>query len=452
VKIGMIAMSGVRADDPELMRAGLTMPGIMERGEVIASLPSLSLLTLAALTPPDVEVEYREVRDLAEGGALPMDYDLVAITSLSAQVLEAYALAARYRAAGVKVVMGGLHVTVMPEEALGYCDAVVVGEAELVWPRVVEDFRRGGLQRVYRAEGEFDLAEAPIPRYELLEIAKYNRLPVQTSRGCPHRCDFCASSILLTKKYKVKPVEKVVAEVRRIKELWRHPFIEFADDNSFVMRGHYKQLLRALKGERIRWFTECDVSVADDAELLDLMHESGCREVLIGLESPTPAGLSGIEMRANWKLRQLPKYEAAVRRIQARGIAVNGCFVLGLDGDTPETFDEVYRFVERTNLFDVQITVLTPFPGTPLYARLLAEGRILRPGAWNKCTLFDVNFVPRHMTPEALQRGLLDLAQRLYDPAFLRARREGFMEECRRHRVQPLMRLDGTGVELAEAS
>ncbi len=451
MKLGLIAMSGVRADDPELTRAGLTMPGIMERGQVIASLPSLSLLTLAALTPADFSVEYREVRDLAADGDLPMDYDLVAISGLSAQILDAYVLADRFRAAGVPVVMGGLHVTTCPEEALEHASAVVVGEGEPVWPRVVEDFRAGRLGGVYRADREYDLADAPIPRYDLLDIDKYNRIPVQTSRGCPHRCDFCASSILLTRRYKVKPVEKVVAEVRRIKELWRHPFIEFADDNSFAMRGHYKQLLRALKPERIRWFTETDISVAEDDELLDLMREAGCREILVGLESPSPAGLDGVEMRANWKLRQLPRYEEAVRKIQCRGIAVNGCFVLGLDGDTEATLDEIYAFVDRTNLFDVQITVMTPFPGTPLYERLLKDGRILRPGAWNRCTLFDVNFAPRNFTPERLQAALMELARRLYDPAFTRARRERFMEDCRRHRVRPLLNVHGLGAEYADA-
>jgi radical SAM superfamily enzyme YgiQ (UPF0313 family) len=443
MKIGMIAMSGVRADNPDVTREGLSMPGIMERGHVIASLPSLSLLTLAALTPPDIEVEYREVRDLAEGGGLPMDYDLVAISSLSSQVLDAYALARRYRQAGAAVVMGGLHVTAVPDDAAPHCTSIVVGEGESVWPRLIEDFRNGRLAPRYGPEGEFDLAAAPVPRYDLLDFEKYNRIPVQTSRGCPHRCDFCAGSIMLTRRYKVKPIERVTEELRKIKSIWRHPFIELADDNSFVNRTHARKLLAALKAERVRWFTECDISIANDPSLLDHMREAGCREVLIGLESPRPEGLDGVELRRNWKLRQLPRYEAAVRAIQARGIAVNGCFVLGLDGDTEETFEEIYRFAQRTCLFDIQLTVLTPFPGTPLYARLLSEGRILQPGAWNKCTLFDVNFVPRHMSPERLQSGFMELVRRVYEPSYMRARREGFMDLCRTHAVRPVLGPDG---------
>lgn len=437
MKIGLIAMSGVRADSPALNRAGLTMPGVVERGKVIASMPSLSLLTLAALTPRGVEVEYREIRDLRKEGELP-ECDLAAIATFSAQVLDAYKVADEYRRRGTAVVMGGIHVSVLPDEALGHCSSVVIGEAEGVWGRVVEDFRAGRLERVYRADEEFDLADAPLPRYELLDIDKYNRLPVQTSRGCPHRCEFCASSILLTRKYKVKPVSRVLDEIRRIKRLWDRPFIEFADDNSFVSRRHGKELMKVLTGEDVRWFTESDISIANDPELLELMREAGCRQVLIGLESPTPSGLKGLDAR-DWKLRQFDKYEWAVREIQSRGITVNGCFILGLDSHTPETFDEVYRFVERTGVFDVQITVVTPFPGTPLYARLLAEGRIIQPGAWNKCTLFDVNFEPKQMSASELQRGLVALAGRLYDGAFTAARHKAFFAAARKRGVRPAM-------------
>ena len=437
MKIGLIAMSGVRVENAELNPVGVTLPGFVERSKVIASLPSLSLLTLAALTPPDVELDYREVKDLEAEGGLPDDYDLVAIASFSARILDAYRLADRFLARGTPVVMGGLHVTALPEEARARGVTAVVGEGELSWPQVVEDFRRGRLQQEYRPPpGRWlDLAEAPTPRFDLLDYSRYNRMPVQTSRGCPHRCDFCASSILLTPRYTVKPVEKVMAEIHRIKERWEHPFIEFADDNSFVLKPHYKRLLAAFRSERVHWFTETDVAVADDPELLDAMRESGCRQVLIGLESPVAAGLDGIELRRNWKLGRLADYEDAVRRIQSRGITVNGCFVLGLDGHTPEIFDRVYDFVARTGLYEVQLTVMTAFPGTPLYRRLREEGRILRDGAWNLCTLFDVNHVPRGMSPDRLQQGLIDLASRIYEPAFVQERRQRFFRELKSRRV-----------------
>src|SRR5689334_23031958 len=197
MKLGLIAMSGVRAFNPELMAFGLTLPGFVERSEVIASLPSLGLLTLAGLTPPAWDVSYLEVPDLAAlDGLPPGDFDLVGISSFSAQIKEAYALADRYRAAGVRVVLGGLHVSALPREAMAHADAVVIGEAEPWWPAVLADFERDALARVYGpAERQFDLADAPMPRFELLDPARYNRITVQTQRGCPFRCEFCAASI-----------------------------------------------------------------------------------------------------------------------------------------------------------------------------------------------------------------------------------------------------------------
>ncbi|MCY4416550.1 MAG: radical SAM protein, partial [Chloroflexi bacterium] len=343
------------------------------------------------------------------------DCDLAAISTFTAQVKDAYALAGRYREAGIKTVIGGHHATALPNEAIRHCDAVVVGEAELTWPRVLEDFQNGCLGGIYRADGrEFDLAESPLPRFDLLNPDEYNRITVQTQRGCPWRCNFCASSIMMTKRYKLKPVENVIREIRAIKEIWPRPFIEFADDNSFVNRSHSKKLLRALADEGVKWFTETDIAVADDPEILDLMRESGCAEVLIGLESPTAGSLDGVELNNNWKRKRLDGYREAIRRIQSHGIAVNGCFVLGMDGDTEDCFPAVRDFVRDSGLCEVQITVMTPFPGTPLYSQLLGEGRLLDPTAWEKCTLFDVNFQPQHMSVEDLQNGLVGLATELY--------------------------------------
>ena len=440
--IAFIAMSGVRAWSKEITEAGLTMPGFLERSQAIASLPSLALLTLAGMTPDAFEVSYHEVLDIHRLGELP-GCDLAAISSYSAQIKDAYALADRFRAIGVRVVLGGLHVTAVPDEALEHADAVVVGEGELGWPDLLADLRAGRpLRRVYAPDGrEFDLADAPMPRFDLLDIERYNRLTVQTQRGCPWRCEFCAASIRLTPRYKVKPVEKVLAEIHAIKRHWPKPFIEFADDNTFVNRRHVKDLLRALAPERLRWFTECDIAIADDPELLELMRLSGCAEVLIGLESPNANAVEGVELRRNWKRSRVDDYGAAIERIQSHGIAVNGCFVLGLDGDGPEVFDAVERFVRESGQFDVQITVMTPFPGTPLYERLRREGRLLEEGAWERCTLFDINFRPLRMTPETLQREALALGKRLYTDEERTARGKRFREQRRRHvRRQQTMR------------
>jgi radical SAM superfamily enzyme YgiQ (UPF0313 family) len=432
MKLGLIALSGVRAHDPELTALGVTLPGFVERNKVIASLPSLGLLTLAGLTPKSVDVEYLEVPDVQAPPWLPGAFDAVAISSFSAQMKEAYELADRYRAAGTKVVLGGLHVTALPGEAQSHADAIVLGDGEPLWPRVVHDLRQDSLHPVYDARGRaYDLARASMPAFHLLDVEKYNRLTVQTARGCPFDCEFCAASIRLHPGYRLKPVAKVIDEIRRIKDIWPRPFIEFADDNTCAARGHARELMKALAREHVRWFTETDVSVADDRELLELMRDSGCAQVLIGLESPTQTALEHVETKVNWKARRFGRYLEAIDRIQSHGITVNGCFVLGLDGAGPESFDEVLRFVEDSGLYEVQITVQTPFPGTPLYARLEREGRLLRPGAWELCTLFDVNFQPARMSVAELERGLRDLATKLYDADATAARRRRFGEQLR---------------------
>jgi radical SAM superfamily enzyme YgiQ (UPF0313 family) len=428
MRIGFIAMSGVRAHNEELTQLGLTLPGFVERNKIIASMPSLGLLTLAGLTPERFDVEYREIADLKQAGELPEDYDLVAISTFTAQVYEAYEVADFYRRRNIPVVMGGLTISSLADEAKQHCTSVVIGEGEPLWPQVLADFERNNLQPFYvhSPSGLFDLREAPMPRFDLLNPDKYNRITVQTSRGCPHKCEFCASSILLTPKYKVKPVEKVMAEIAAIKRIWPRPFIEFADDNSFVQRDHYKQLLRQLVKEKLRWFTEADINVAKDDEMLGLMRDSGCQQVLIGLESPRRASLDGVETNANWKLRQREQYLAAVAKIQSYGITVNGCFILGLDGDTPEVFEEVFDFVRQSGLYEVQITLMTAFPGTPLYRRLQAEGRLIRERAWELCTLFDINVRPKLMSVEQLQSGFVDLARRLYSTDETAGRRRKF--------------------------
>ncbi len=429
MRIALIAMSGIRACDEELLRLGLTLPGFVERSKTIASLPSLGLLTLAALTPREHTIEYIEVPNLSELDTLPTDFDLAAISSYSAQIGEAYELASRLRDAGVATVIGGPHVTALPEEALKHSDAVVVGEGEPCWSDVLADCRAGRLRGIYDGrQYDYRLDAAPLPAFELLDISRYNRLTVQTSRGCPHRCSFCASSVMLTGKYKQKPVQKVVDEIDRILEIWEHPFIEFADDNSFVDKAYWKTLLNELQGRRFHWFAETDLSVAEDEELLDLMRESGCGQVLIGLESPTEAGLSGIEMRNDWKLKRFPDYRESIRTIQSHGVTVNGCFVLGLDGHTPDVFDQVFDFVRDSELYEVQATILTPFPGTPLYEQLEQQGRMLAPEQWQRCTLFDVNYQPANMSPTELADGFKRLVVKLYSDEFTKARRARFKE------------------------
>jgi radical SAM superfamily enzyme YgiQ (UPF0313 family) len=435
MKIGFIAMSGVRVHNAELASLGLTLPGFVERSQVIASLPSLGLLTLAGMTPAHIEVDYIEVADIKDQTDLPGEFDVVAISSFSAQIKEAYALADRYRAAGTTVLLGGLHVTACPDEALQHADGIIIGEGEPSWPQLVHDLERVELKPVYDSRGNtFNLAEAPMPRFELLDPERYNRITVQTARGCPFNCEFCAASIRLSPKYRVKPVHRVIEEIRRIKSMWSKPFIEFADDNSFVNKRHSKQLLRELAREDVRWFTESDLAIADDDELLSLMRDSGCAQVLIGFESPSQQILNGLEIKTDWKAKQFDRYMQAIEKIQRHGISVNGCFVLGLDGSGPDSFPAVRDFVRDSGLHEVQITVQTAFPGTPLYERLLREGRILQPGAWELCTLFDVNFQPDQMSVTELEDNFRWLMQEIYSDEAVRERKHHFYGQLREAR------------------
>jgi radical SAM superfamily enzyme YgiQ (UPF0313 family) len=236
---------------------------------------------------------------------------------------------------------------------------------------------------------------------------------------------------MLNPRFKTKPVKKVLAEIHEIKKTWSRPFIEFADDNTFADKAHGRELVEALAPEGLRWFTETDISVSRDPELLRLMRESGCAQVLIGLEAPSAGPLEGLELKADWKRKQLGTYQEAIGRIQDAGISVNGCFVLGLDHADSTSFDEIFRFVEEIGLYEVQVTIMTPFPGTPLYQRLAEEGRLLHPEAWERCTLFDVNYQPRNMSVEELEAGMRQLAGQLYADDFVEARRRRFFARQR---------------------
>lgn len=233
---------------------------------------------------------------------------------------------------------------------------------------------------------------------------------------------------MLQQPYRRRPVPQIIRDIREIQVWCPRPFIEFADDNTFVDRKWGKELCRALIPLGISWFAETDISVADDTELLSLMHQARCRQVLIGLESPILMGLQGIELKSDFKAQRCDGAIDAVRRIQEHGITVNGCFILGLDGQTPDIFQAVLEFAEIVPLYDVQLTILTPFPGTPLYDRLLAEDRIIEPGRWDLCTLFDVNFIPSDMSVDELRDGMYWLAGQLYTQKSLDKRRRVFHE------------------------
>lgn len=437
-RVALIAMSGVRVKDQELLKLGMTLPGFVDRSQVIASLPSLSLLTLAAHCPPNWEPVYFEIdelKDEAEQKISQGNFDLVAISSFTARIFDAYQLADRLRMLGTKVVLGGLHVSALPQEAAFHADAIVQGEAELIWPKLLRDFENGQLQSKYSSFGDRSMVPAleslPIPRYDLLEIEKYNRLTLQTSRGCPHHCTFCAASRTIS-PYKLKSIQQVERELDAIFEIWDRPFIELADDNTFVNKRWSRELVSTFKRRPMKWFTETDISVADDPELLELLSESNCAQVLVGLESAIPNSLTGID-RTNWKRAQFEKYHEKIERIQSYGISVNGCFILGLDSDDESSFEITQDFIRQSSLSEVQITVLTPFPGTDLYTQLKRDGRLLKEVFWDECTLFDVTYRPARMSPKTLREGFQSLMQNVYSDEMVADRKRNF-RKCRQSR------------------
>lgn len=431
MKIALIAMSGVRVRSQELLDIGVTLPGFVERSEVIASLPSLGLLTLAGATPARHEVVYLEHGDATPEELADRGFDLVAVSTFTAQAPEAYAYTDACRALGLRVAIGGLHATVCHEEALAHADHVLIGEGEEIWPELLRDLERGRAQPTYDARGRvFPLDRAPLPRYELLDPERYNRITIQTTRSCPHKCTFCASGILLRGPYRKKPIDLVQRDLDAISAIWPHPFIELADDNTFVDKRWGRELVRALTPYKLKWFTESDITLADDPELMELLAASGCRQVLIGLEALDESSVSELEDRS-FKAKRIHEYAVAVRKIQEHGISVNGCFILGGDNQTRDSFRRIAAFANAVGLAEVQVTVLTPFPGTPLYDRLLAQGRILKPGDWGGCTLFDVTYEPARMSVRELEEGLLEVFAELYTAEARRARQRKFFQQAR---------------------
>ncbi len=432
-KAVLVSMSGVRVYNKKPLDLGLTLPGFVDRSKVIASLPSLGLLTLAAHTPDNWEVIYKELDNYTDAeidDIINERPDIIAFSSLTARINETYSLSERFREQGIKVVIGGLHVSALPQEAMMFADCVIQGEGEFIWETLLSDYESKQLKPLYSSLSNpaynFNFNCSKVPKYELLDISKYNRLTIQTTRGCPLNCSFCAASRMIS-SYKKKPISQIEKELNKIFEVWERPFIELADDNTFVDKAWSKQLLKLFAKYKMKWFTETDISVAYDDELLELLARSNCAQVLIGFETSNAKGLKGIDTK-DWKYKQFDNYLKAIDKIQSYGISVNGCFILGFDTDTIDTFKETEQFVKESNLSEVQITLLTPFPGTGLYHQLKLENRLLTENYWDKCTLFDVNFIPKNFSVEELESRFEDLMSSIYSTDVVKDRKNKFRQ------------------------
>jgi len=379
------------------MRIDLVCPA----AEDSANVRNLALATLAALTPADVTLSLRDDTVKRLDPATDLDYtaDLAAITVSTRTALRAYELAAAYRQRGVKVVLGGIHPTAMPEEALEHGDVVVCGEAEGLWERVVADATAGRLQPIYRHETLPDYRTPVVPDRSIFPKKGYIPFhPVQASRGCPFSCEFCSVTPFFGRKTRLRDPKHVAAEIAAI----GRRLIMFSDDNIVGFGEHSRELFRELTPLKIRWFGQASMQGLHDPATLKLMADSGCKGLFVGFESVDRKTLVACGKKQN----SPDQYIETVQRLRDAGISVWGAFVFGFDEDTPETFADTAEFGIKASLLMASYSVLTPYPGTPLYWRLKEEGRLLDERWWLKDQRdgFPV-FRPKHMTPEQLFEG-----------------------------------------------
>ncbi len=384
-----------------------------QREDTISSpfkLQRVNLPLLAALTPPGHTITL--VEEAFAPDDIHQDVDLVGITVLTELALRAYQIGDTYRRKGVKVVMGGIHPTVLPDEALEHADAVVVGEAEGVWPRLVSDAASGQMQRLYRAGKMTDLKGLPKPRRDLLPGTKYQgytRIPigVETSRGCPNDCEFCCIGQTMGQQYRVRPVQEVIAEIESIDS----PYLFFCDDALGLNRNVAKKLFTEMIPLRRRWLAQGTVSLAEDVELLRLMERAGCLGLLIGFESVQKGTQNEVKKIKNLKI----DFYEAMRRFHGEGFGIMGSFVFGFDYENKDVFEQTLEFIMRGRLDVIQLRILTPYPGTRLYKRLLSEDRLFVRDWWLRGyppdTLF---FQPKGMTADELISGYDRLNRQAY--------------------------------------
>lgn len=361
--------------------------------------PRLSLPLIAALTPREHEVTITD--ETVEPLNLDESVDLVGIGAMSTYTPRAYEIADTYRAKGVPVVMGGIHASLMPDEALQHADAVVVGEAENIWGKVIQDAEQGFLRGIYKSDRPADMSRIPMPRLDLLKRDRYMTAnSLQTTRGCPFSCDFCSVTEFFGNTYRLRPVEQVAAEVRNLQQRFGARFVAFVDDNIVGNRKYAKELFRALIPLKIKWGSQGSLTMAKDDELLTLAQESGCVSMFVGIESLSDATLKA----ANKKINNAAEYEEAIKKIHDHGIMINGGFIFGFDTDDEGVFERTVEFVLKNRITLPTYHVLTPLPGTKLYYKLKAEGRIFD-FDWSKYNSGNAVFYPKLMAPETLQEG-----------------------------------------------
>jgi len=366
------------------------------RPRLKAPFPPLSLLQVAALTPPEHEVVL--VDEAVEDVRFETPCDLVGITAFTSSAPRAYEIASVFRNRGTPVVIGGMHASACPEEALQHCDAVVIGEAEGIWERVLADAVAGRLQQTYHRVGYPDMGSAPAPRRDLLRRDRY-LVPdtVQATRGCCHNCSFCSVSAFFGRRIRCRSPAAVAAEVRSLPG----SLIAFVDDNITTMPSYARDLFERLVGAGKKWLGQASTAVLENSELIRLAARSGCKALFVGLETLSDAALEQVNKGFN----VVARFKDTVERLHDAGIGVVGAFMFGFDGEDESVFERTARFAEEAHIDVPQYSILTPLPGTRLHAQMDAEGRIIDRD-WSHYDGGHVVFEPRGTTPEKLENGL----------------------------------------------
>jgi radical SAM superfamily enzyme YgiQ (UPF0313 family) len=385
----------------------------------------LSLLSVAADTPAGVDV--RLVDEQVQDVPLDEDFDLVGITCMTAAAPRAYELAARFRTRGIPVVLGGTHPTLMPEEALAHADAVCVGDAEGIWPRIVEDAWAGRLAGIYRGQPA-DLAALPRPRRELLRRRHYGTLQaVQATRGCPHRCAFCSVSAFHQGTLRCRPVARVVEEVAAMPGR----FFMFVDDNLVADRDWARELFTALRPLRKLWISQATLDIADDPELVRLAAAAGCIGLFVGIETFSEANLAAVAKSFN----KVDAYRRKIRVLHRHGIGVEAGLVFGFDRDDPGVFRRTLRLLDELEIDMAQVSILTPLPGTPFHA---AQADRITDRDWSHYDFHHVVFAPRRMSAAQLQAGHDWVTREFYRPWRIARRLARLLRRPRGWRALPV--------------
>ncbi len=376
-----------------------------ERGKRVSTdtwrpFPMLGLTVLASLFPQDWDVTV--VNEAIEKVNLDAEVDFVGLTALTCVADRAYYLADEFRKRGKTVVMGGVHASLLPQEAKAHADTVLIGEAEGVFHQLIADYEAVCLKPFYRSESHFDLKKVPLPRRDLLS-SKYSRFfkTIETTRGCPNRCEFCSVPVINGMRYRTRSISQIDSELSSIIRR-RREYLFLTDDNVVAQPKFAAELFRVFKKYEVKWMGFCTLQIARNSELLALARESGCTSLFIGFESLNQENLDG----ARKTFMNTHELADLIKRIQDHGIGIQGAFIFGFDNDDKEVFGRTVDFVHETHIELPTFSVLTPFPGTPLRKRLEERGRIFD-NHWPHYDMSHVVFKPKLMSPRELQEGYL---------------------------------------------